>query len=515
MSAEQGVLVEGGEERPPVQPPVGDRAGGKPRLKPINREQICLQVVDVERLVEQDHPVRAIWELVGGLNLSEFYEGIKAVEGVAGRDRSDPRLLISLWLYAVSQGVRAARELAEWSRYDPGCQWLTGLGRINYHTLSDFVTVKEAALEQLFLEVLEVLLVEDLVELKRVMHDGTKVRACASRRSFKREERLAECRKLAEEQLTALKRSPPEGGARARKARQRAARERRERVDRAEQELKRLQAHKGASEQAQVRVSVTDPEARVMKQGDGGFAPSYNVQISTDARHGALVAFEVSQAGEDSQELRPALERMEHHLGRLPEQMVVDGNYTTRQNILETAEQPTELIGSLGQDRSRNKLERHGVSPAFFPEHFLWDAASNSYTCPAGKPLRYKRNKKLVGATEQHYRAKPSDCQACPHHSQCCPKTAARGRLLIRIEEHPTVAAFRQKMQTPHYRSIYRERAPVAEFSNACLKEKKGLRRFLRRGRPRVRAETAWACISCNVSLWIRLRWKARRRASA
>ncbi|SPE60017.1 hypothetical protein SBV1_3690003 [Verrucomicrobia bacterium] len=83
--------------------------------------------------------------------------------------------------------------------------------------------------------------------------------------------------------------------------------------------------------------------------------------------------------------------------------------------------------------------------------------------------------------------------------------------MVVQTEEHPQVAAFRQKMQRPEYQAIYRQRGPVAEFSNACLKEKRGLRQFLRRGLAKVRAETAWACLSCNVAIWIRLVWKVRR----
>ncbi len=57
--------------------------------------------------------------------------------------------------------------------------------------------------------------------------------------------------------------------------------------------------------------------------------------------------------------------------------------------------------------------------------------------------------------------------------------------------------------------------AQVAEFSNACLKEKKGLRRFLRRGLTQVRAEAVWACLSCNVSIWTRLCWKTQTKLPA
>ena len=510
MSAEQGVLIEGLEERraepsaPLPSAPPGER---RLRLKAVDRQQICFRVVDPEQLVEEDHPARAIWDLLAGLDLSRFAAGIRAVEGRAGRDACDPQVLIALWLYALSRGVREARALDAWSQYEPGCQWLLGLGRINYHPLSDFVTEHAAALDQLFVQVLQVLMAAGAANLERVAHDGTKIQAAASRKSFKRQARLAECRKWAEEHLAALQQQPPgEWSAARRKAQERAARERRERVREAEEELKRQQAEKAPAEQAEVKVSVSDAEARIMRQGDGGFAPSYNAQISTDSAHGVVVAYAASQAKEDSQELQPALERIEQNARRQPAQILVDDGYTTRENIMETAEGATELIGSRGADRSRNQA-RQGVQPEFFPEHFIYDAEHDAFTCPAGKLLAYRKSKPLVGATEKQYQAKASGCRECPFRGQCCPQ-AKRGRMVTRTEEDAKVTAFRQKMQRPEYQAIYRQRAQVAEFSHACLKEKRRLRRFLRRGLAKVRAELAWACLSCNVAIWMRRVWK-------
>jgi transposase len=480
----------------------------KPRVKRVERKQVRLVIVDPERLVEEDHSVRAIWDLLGKLDLSRFYEGIKAVEGRAGREHSDPQVLIALWLYALSRGIRQARWLDEWSRYEPGCQWLLDLGHINYHTLSDFVVEYEAALDELFVQLLKVLMNEGLADLERVAHDGTKIRASASRRSFEGEEGLEECKKLAEEHLRALKQeaADPPWSAAQRQARKRAAQQRVERLGRAAEELKRQVEQKGKVEGA--RASVSDPEARVMRQGeDGGFAPSYNAQISTDARHGVILAYAVTQEQEDSQQLQPALQRIEANTGQWPKQTLVDGNYTTRENILETADQPTELVGSPGKNRSQSKLERRGVSPRFMPEQFQFNPEQSCYTCPEGKTLPYQRSKKQVGAIEKHYQAKASDCAGCPFRSQCCPK-AKHGRTLYRTEEDAKVAAFRRQMQQPEYQRTYRQRAQVAEFSNACLKEKKGLRRFLRRGLVKVRAELGWACLACNVAIWIRLHRK-------
>jgi transposase len=83
-----------------------------PRLASINRQQLVLRSMDVETLVDEGDCVRAIWELAGCLDLRRYHEQIAAVEGSAGREHTDPRLLISLWLCAYSRGISSARELA-------------------------------------------------------------------------------------------------------------------------------------------------------------------------------------------------------------------------------------------------------------------------------------------------------------------------------------------------------------------------------------------------------------------
>ena len=162
----------------------------RPRLKRINREQLVMRPMDVEQLVSEDHEVRAIWEFVGRLDLSQYYEDIEVIEGEAGCPAFDPRLMISLWIYAYSKGIGSAREISRLCEYDPAYQWLTGLEPINYHSLSDFRVKHKEGLDELFTEVLGLLSAEGLISLERVMHDGTKVKACASGDTFRREERI-------------------------------------------------------------------------------------------------------------------------------------------------------------------------------------------------------------------------------------------------------------------------------------------------------------------------------------
>ena len=121
----------------------------RPRLVAVNRRQLVMRTMDVELLIEEDHSARSIWELVGRLDLSRYYAEIGAVEGRAGRDHTDPQVLISLWLYAYSRGISSAREVARRCEYEPAFQWLCGLEPISYHTLSDVRSEQKAALADL------------------------------------------------------------------------------------------------------------------------------------------------------------------------------------------------------------------------------------------------------------------------------------------------------------------------------------------------------------------------------
>jgi transposase len=505
------------KDKPWTLPPKGEQQP-RVRRKEINRQQLLLRPVEVEKLVEKDHPARAIWELVGQLNLEPFYAEIESVEGVAGRPVWDPRLLISLWIYAYKEGVHSAREIAQLCEYHPAYQWLTGLEVVNYHTLADFRTGHKEALDQLFTDVLGVLSYEGLITLERVMHDGTKVKACASSKSFHRKATLQDHLGLAREQVEQM--GDPESeelSQRGVKARQRALREKQQRLEDALKELEQIEASRSkGSDKEKARASSTDPEARIMLQANGAYGPAYNVQISTDAQSKIIVGVGVTQASADAAELGPAVERIEANLGQKPGQMVVDAGFTNQATMEAMAEKQVDIIGAL-PDRggvTPHRLEQLGVSPDFYPQAFEYDGNADSYRCPAGKVLGYETLERK-GATLRHrYRAKASDCRACEFQAKCCPGTK-RGRSLVRSEATPEVVAFQAKMETPEAQAIYKQRAGVAEFPNAWMKDKMELRQFRLRGLAKVTLESLWACLTYNICQWIRLCWKPQQLAQA
>jgi transposase len=474
----------------------------------------------VEELIAEDHPARAIWEMTGQLDLTGYYGGIKAVEGVAGRERTDPRLLLALWIYSYTQSVSSAREIERLCEYHPAYQWLCGLEVVNYHTLSSFRSENKEALEAIFVEQLGLLSKEGYIDLSEIMHDGTKVLAQAGGGTFRREETLGEhleqARKLVEEL------SDPELGeevSKRRRAAQRRAREEKlERLKLAQEELKKVQdGRSSAAEKEKARVSETDPEARIMKQGDGGYAPSYNVQITTDAKEKIIVAVEATQSGGDAMELTPAVTRVEENLGEKPVQMVVDGGFTTRDNIMAMEQLKVDLIGSIGDWSSQTeaRFTKRGISKEFWGEAFKYIEESNSLICPNEKVLQYCKKKKLPGAMNYYYLAEAKDCAACAFKEQCCPGKKRRARMVTRTVEVPVVAAFREKMETEEAKRVFKRRSEVAEFPNLWIKEKLGLRRFRLRGLAKVGMEAVWACLTYNIQQWIRLSWLPKLKKAA
>src|SRR4051794_32411158 len=202
------------------------------RLRVPERSQVVMAMRAADDLVDAEHAVRVIWQVVATLDLGRFYQSIKAREGEVGRNATDPRLLVSLWLYAAVRGVGSARELARLCRESKPYQWLCGGVSLNYHTLSDFRVGHGDALDELFTRMIATLVEQNLVKVRRISQDGTRVRACAGAASFRREARLQQLLDEAQthvRELRALLEDPEKSAglsAKQKAARTRAARER-------------------------------------------------------------------------------------------------------------------------------------------------------------------------------------------------------------------------------------------------------------------------------------------------
>jgi len=487
---------------------------GNPKLKPIDRSQISLKVVDLEHLIEAGHSARAISDLVGTLKLDSFLRAIRSQQGEKGRAANSPKMLVSVWLYAYSQGISSAREIERQMAHEPGLRWLCGDDPVNHHTLSDFRVNHKEALDELFKQLLAVLEGANLIDLSQVMHDGTKVRANAGVDTF-RSKKTLEARLEQARQLVELMGDPcednPQARTRKQAAQQRAARERLEKAAAAAAEMEQLLKEKTAAEAEKARVSIIEPEARKMKHGDNAILPSYNVQLSTESSNKIIVGMHLSQCSSDAQSLEPAVDEIEANMGRCPDQVVVDGGFTNKPNIIAMEARGVDLIGSLPDLEKKRTAGAvaAGIDAAFGGQFFIFKKETGTLECPAGKVLDYKSQSGKRGNRYHVYRAQGSDCGGCEFNKQCCPKNPEKGRsVAVLVNEDPNIANFRKKMESEQAQKIYKKRGPVAEFPNAWIKDKIKLRKYRLRGMIKAGIETMWACLAYNAKQWIRLSWR-------
>ena len=270
--------------------------------------------------------------------------------------------------------ARHAR-VARQCEYEPALQWLCGLKPISHRTLSGFRSSQKAALDDLFAQVLGMLSAEGLITLERVTLDGTKIKANAGGNTFRRQETLEAHLQLAREQVRLMDEQAAEEEQMAKRqvaARRRAARERQSRLEAAVSEVERLQREKKDDRDTFVaRASRTDAQAHVMRNGEGGTVPSYNVQLVTDAAQGLIVNVEATTDAVDHHQLAPALERCEETLGRRPGQMVADGDYTNHASVAAAANSAEwtfmdrgRKVGSLANAMPRAVAPRFSPAPS-------------------------------------------------------------------------------------------------------------------------------------------------------
>jgi len=317
------------------------------RFIQADRSQTRWDFMDLEGLLPPEHRARIVWSFVEDLDLSPLYEAIKSREGEPGRPPPDPAVLLALWLYATIDGVGSARHLDRLTRSDVAYRWIAGGVPLNYHGLSDFRVEHVQVLDRLLTESVTALIGEGLVSLAEIAVDGTKVRASASRGSFKTMEKLEQVEAAVEKRLTVLKaeieRDPEACSRRKKAAQERGARQVKERAARArtvlKQQKQRAKRHAAAeAKKSEVKVSLSDPEARNMRFSDGAVRPAYNAQIAAAPRKGIIISADITERRNDSGLAAPMVDNIVTRYGKTPEKLLVDSHYATCEDIAALAE---------------------------------------------------------------------------------------------------------------------------------------------------------------------------------
>lgn len=394
-----------------------------------------MQLASLDDLILPEHPIRPIWQIVNLWPMDQFLKDVKARQGCVGRDLTDPRVLLTLWLYATTRNIASGREIERLCRTDLVFQWICGGLSLNHHTINDFRVAHEAAMDDLLTQMLATLTKNGVVKVQRITQDGTKVRASAGKNSFKTRDTLEEHLRQARRHLEDLKKvaNDPTASAQRQAAQRWAAKERVVKLEQTIEEVKKIEQAKQQqkdkpSKKNPAMASETDPQARKMKMPDGGTRPAYNVQLAEDSASRVVIGLDVTNAGNDVHESEPMRRQVEQRTGQKVQEHLMDGGYVGLESIDRAAATGTMVYA----------------------------------------PVPEARNEKV-----DRYAAKKTDSAA--------------------------VADWRRRMSTEEAKTKYKERAALAETVNAELKTYRGMGRFVVRGLKKVKCMVLLSVLAYNL----------------
>jgi transposase len=433
---------------------------GVARVQMPNRNQLELRPSDLESLLAEGHRARIVWGYVERQNLTRLYAGIKAVEGGVGRAAIAPEILFALWLYATLEGIGSARAITRLTQEHDAYRWICGGVQVNYHTVADFRSRQGDILDDLLSDNLASLMAAGVVKLKHVAQDGVRVRANAAAASFRREEKLERLLETARERVAALKRQvndDPSAEARRKAAGQaRAALAREARIEAALArlpELGEIKKRQGKKPE-EARASTTDAQATVMKMGDGGFRPAYNIEFGSDTESLMIVGVEVVTTGSDMGQMAPMVKQVVERCGQAPEDWLVDGGFPAHEQIDAVAGQ-TRVIAPVPKPKVKTKAKDDATE-------IKAQAAVQASPEPAVDP----------------HQRKPGDS--------------------------PAVGDWRERMATEEAKELYKARAATAECVNAQARNR-GLVLLPVRGLKKVKAVALLFALAHNLMRMARL----------
>jgi transposase len=367
-------------------------AEGTPRIEEPRRAQGEMRFEYPDDALERSHPARVIWDVLGMVDLEAFSEGCASVEGRAGRSLKSPRMLLTLWLYALSQAVGSAREIARLVRSDAAYRWIAGGTSISHQKLSQFRVGHGAALDELMTNILATLMHQGLLSLALVAQDGTRIRAAATAPSFRTYGSLLQCREQARLHFKAVLAAAqdPEYTKAQHAARAAAAKQYQERVEAAIATVTELQKQRPASA-SPARSSTTDAEARVMKMADGGFRPGYNVQCAVAGSEmggpRTIVGVNVTNSGSDMGSLAHMVNQVEERTGQRPTALLADTGHAKAEDIATARRSGVDvLVPPMENAKTIEELKSQGADPEVinWRERMETDEAKKLYRARAG-----------------------------------------------------------------------------------------------------------------------------------
>jgi transposase len=461
---------------------------------PPDYEQRWLFPPSLEEMVPADHPARFIRDFVRSLNLRAL--GFRMPTPGPGHPPVDPSVLLSVWLYGHLRRIHSTRQLEIACQENLGLLWLTGRQAPDHTTLWQFFDTNRPALKRLFVQVGRVAWQCGLVGLVLQALDGTKLAAACSRHTAWHQADL-------ERELAAALTSAATAAEQAVDTTQTEETGESRLAGALQDPATRLAAIQAAlvelAAQGTAHLSPTEPEARMMKLGDGTLRLGYNAQAMVDSHTGLIVAAEVGTQADDHHQLAPMLAATQATLGAVAAETLADGGYCSGEQLAAAEALDAAVLVNLGRNPDQTG------EGAYHKARFTYDADRDAYQCPQGVWLPFVGEK---WHTQRKYlrRVYRCPCRACPVRDACT--RAKHGRTIERLPSDAALDRQRAKQQDAATKALLQQRGRLVERVFADIKQHLGFRRFTMHGLAHVQSQWAFVCTVANLHRLLTL-WRA------
>jgi len=464
-------------------------------LRPLSRYDTWLLPPSLDELIPQDHPARFVAAFVDAIDRASWAELGIGIDGEAlGAPAYHPRALLSVWLYGFMTSTRSSRKLEAACRDQLPYLWLTGWQRPDHNTLWRFYREHRDTMRHLFKRTVHTAVKVGLVDMAVQAIDGTKIAGNASKHRTYDREGLQRLLERTEKTINELEKEnevgndPPPSHLPPKLIQ---AEQLRAEVKAAMEKL---------AEEGRKRINVTDKDSELMKSRHGIVA-GYNAQAvvspaKVDKEENGLIitAADVTKDASDVEQLLPMLEQAEENTREQAKVLLADGGYHSGANL--------ERCAQRGQVVIMPESQQNALKSIYHKDRFVYDESTDSYMCPQGQVLHFRRVKRKKGTLAREYGASLTTCLECSAFGTCT-QNSKYGR---RIEVGPHDALLRQHrelMATEGAKDIYSRRKELPEPTFGILKEQMGMRRFLLRGLANVKAELFTLVTAFNLrTLW-------------
>lgn len=476
-----------------------------------NYNQYFLLPPTIEDWVPDHHPARFIREFVEHLDLSDFLHAESLSND--GRPRYSNTLLLKVWLYSRLHKMKSTREMEAGCYRDIGLIWLTGMNYPDHNTIWRFYNNNAPLLKKILRQLIAIAVKADLVGLVVQALDGTKIEALTSRgkgcSKTMVKKLLANLDEITEELSSTAECT----------SREHSYRMPEELSDPkhlalfvqkllyAEQGNYKVKLNEGVTKQDVKEIledvlshgeginHPTDPDARKMPC-DHGKQFGYNAQLVVDDKHGLITGAEVTQDANDSHQLSRMVEESIENTGQKADVTLADGGYLSGEELHNVAQQGSSVLVN---DTER---ERASTEP-FHKSNFIYNEADDTYTCPLGERLEFRRELKGNGtAMDREYIC---NNLTCPMKDECT--SSKRGRTIRRSGYTEELTNNRNNIEQEDNKQLLNRRKMIVEPVFGHIKHNDGYRRWRVRGLAKVRAEWNLICITYNLKKIFRL-WR-------